>query len=41
MVNRLETIKNNMYTLPILDKEDTKNNKLKEAIIFCDKEGNV
>lgn len=41
MVNRLETIKNNMYTLPVLDKEDTKNNKLKEAIIFCDKEGNV
>lgn len=41
MVNRLETIKNNMYTLPVLDKNDTKNNKLKEAIIFCDKEGNV
>lgn len=37
MVQRLDTIKNNMYTLPILNKEEfPKSNKLREAIIFCE-----
>ncbi len=42
MVNRLDTIKNNMYTLPILKQEDVTTSSpkpvMKEAIIFCNKE---
>ena len=36
MVNRLDTIKNNMYTLPILKQEGTDINKpvMRNAIIF-------
>jgi len=37
MVKRLDTIKDNMYTLPILNTNETpKSNKPREAIIFCE-----
>ena len=37
MVKRLDTIKDNMYTLPILNTSETpKSNKPRDAIIFCE-----
>ena len=40
-VNRIETIKNNMYSLPILNEQiQEKQSEMKEAIIFVDNHGN-
>ena len=40
-VNRIETIKNNMYSLPILDEQvQEKEPEMKEVIFFVDNDGN-
>jgi len=40
-INRIETIKNNMYSLPILSEQlQEKEPKMREAICFVDKNGN-